>query len=236
MAEFTARARASGAQVLAGGCVPVGDAGLPFAAVTEALRGVAHALGRSGFEALAGPGRAELVRLVPDLAPVSAPAAADPATGGWPQARLFELLLGFLGRLAARSPVVLVIEDLHWADEATRDLVAYLVHSLGDERLLLLATVRSDDLHRRHPLLPLLAELGRSPRVERMDLAPFERDELAAQLAAHPGPGARAGATWPRSRSDPKATPISPRSSPRSGQACGSRARSRTSCSRGSSA
>jgi tetratricopeptide (TPR) repeat protein len=120
---------------------------------------------------------------VPDLAP-SSPAAGEPSAGGWAQARLFELLLGFLGRLAARSPVVCVIEDLHWADEATRGLVAFLVHNLADERLLLVATVRSDDLHRRHPLMPLLAELRRSPRVERIDLAPFDRNELARQLAA----------------------------------------------------
>ena len=163
--------------------MPVGDAGLPFAAVVEALRGVIRTLGRPGFEALAGPGRAELARLVPDLAPSAAPAATEPSAGGWAQARLFELLLGFLGRLAARSPVVLVIEDLHWADEATRDLVAYLVHIFATSELLLVATYRSDDLHRRHPLMPLLAELRRSPRVERIDLVPFDRDELAEQLA-----------------------------------------------------
>ena len=78
VAEFTARARASGAQVLAGGCVPVGDAGLPFAAVSEALRGLVRTVGRSAFEMLAGPGRGELARLVPDLGPV-APAASDPS-------------------------------------------------------------------------------------------------------------------------------------------------------------
>jgi DNA-binding NarL/FixJ family response regulator len=181
VSELVARARASGAQVLSGGCVPVGDAGLPFAAVTEALRGGIRMLGRPGFEALAGPGRGELARLVPNLAP--GPLTAQPPTGGWEQTRLFELLLGFLGRLTAKASVVLVIEDLHWADEATRDLVAYLARNLVEERLLLLATVRSDDLHRRHPLMPLLAELERSTRVDRIDLAPFDRDELADQLA-----------------------------------------------------
>jgi DNA-binding CsgD family transcriptional regulator/tetratricopeptide (TPR) repeat protein len=180
--EFVTRAKASGCQVLSGGCVSIGEAGLPFAAVVEALRGLHRTLGRSGFEALAGPGRGELARLVPDLAP-SSPATGEPSVGGWAQARLFELLLGFLGRLAAASPVVFVIEDLHWADEATRGLVSYLVHNLGDERLLLVATVRSDDLHRRHPLMPLLAELWRSPRVERIELVPFDRVELAEQLA-----------------------------------------------------
>jgi DNA-binding NarL/FixJ family response regulator len=182
VAEFVTRATASGCQVLSGGCVSVGEAGLPFAAVVEALRGLHRTVGRSGFEALAGPARAELARLVPDLAP-AAPAVTEPPTGAWAQARLFELLLGFLGRLAAASPVVLVVEDLHWADEATRSLVAFLVRNLGDEPLLLVATVRSDDLHRRHPLMPLLAELRRSPRVERIDLVPFDRDELAEQLA-----------------------------------------------------
>ena len=97
---------------------------------------------------------------MPDLAPVAAPAAADPATGGWAQARLFELLLGFLGRLAERSPVDLVIEDLHWADQFdARSAGVPLPEPLRDPPILLVLTYRSDELVRRHPLIPFLAEL-----------------------------------------------------------------------------
>ena len=91
-----------------------------------------------------------------------------------------------LGR-AERSAVVVVLEDLHWADRATRDLVAFLARTLRSGRVLLVASYRSDELHRRHPLRPLLAELVRLPGVERIELAPFSRAELAEHLEAIPG-------------------------------------------------
>ena len=90
--------------------------------------------------------------------------------GASQQARLFEAVLATLGRLAEIEPVVLVVEDLHWADPATRDLVAYLVRQIRTERIGLVMTFRADELHRRHPLLPWLAELERTGRVERLEL------------------------------------------------------------------
>jgi DNA-binding CsgD family transcriptional regulator len=100
---------------------------------------------------------------------------------------MFELLLGFLGRAGSARPLVLVIEDLHWADASTRDLVSFLVRSTTTERLALIGTYRSDDLHRRHPLRPLLAELDRAPRVQRVTLAPFSRAEFADHVASIAG-------------------------------------------------
>src|SRR5688572_8616843 len=81
------------------------------------------------------------------------------------QAQVFEALLALFDRL---GPVVLVIEDLHWADPSTRDFLVFLVRNARTEPLFLLATYRSDELHRRHPLRPVLAELERAPRVERV--------------------------------------------------------------------
>jgi predicted ATPase len=75
---------------------------------------------------------------------------------------LFELLLVLLERLGAERPAVLVVEDLHWADRSTRDLLAFLHRNLRHGRLLLVMTYRSDELHRRHPLRPFLAELDRA--------------------------------------------------------------------------
>ena len=89
--------------------------------------------------------------------------------------------------LAERSPVLLVLEDLHWADRATRDLVAFLARTLRSGRVTLVVSYRSDELHRRHPLRPLLAELVRLPVVERLELAPFTRAELAEHLEAIAG-------------------------------------------------
>ena len=169
-----------GVRVLRGGCVPLGEGGVPFAPVTEALRGLARDLDPGELEAVAGPARADLARLLPDLAwGGEAPTGA----AGAGQGRLFELLLGVVERLAAKAPLLWVMEDLHWADRSTRDLVAFLAASLRSGRVLLVLTFRSDELHRLHPLRGLLAELARNRRVRRLELDRFSRAELAEQLA-----------------------------------------------------
>jgi predicted ATPase len=86
-------------------------------------------------------------------------------------------------RLSERAAVLLVLEDLHWADPSTRELISYLHRSLLAGRLLIAGSYRSDDLHRRHPLRPWLAELFRQRDVELIELAPFTRAELAEHLA-----------------------------------------------------
>ena len=106
--------------------------------------------------------------------------AVDPLA----QARLFEAMLGLFARAGREAPVVLVIEDLHWADPSTRGFLSFLVRNIGHERLLLVATYRSDELHRRHPLRQFVAEVERLPVVQRMELAPFTRREVSQQLAA----------------------------------------------------
>jgi hypothetical protein len=96
--------------------------------------------------------------------------------------RLFELVLGVLHRLAERAVVLVVVEDLHWADQSTRDLVGFLVRNLRGG-VALVVTYRSDELHRRHPLRPFLAELDRSGRVERLELGRLGRRELGELVA-----------------------------------------------------
>ncbi len=75
--------------------------------------------------------------------------------------------------LSERTPVLLVIEDAHWADKASRDLIGFLLTRLHGQRLTLVVTYRSDDLHRRHPLRPVVAEWARIPGVRRMTLDPL---------------------------------------------------------------
>ena len=77
-----------------------------------------------------------------------------------------------------------MFEDLHWADQATREAISFLVRTLRDVPIVLLGTYRSDELHRRHPLLPWLAGLDRGGRVERIELVRFDRAHLATLLAA----------------------------------------------------
>jgi DNA-binding CsgD family transcriptional regulator/tetratricopeptide (TPR) repeat protein len=180
--QFAADATEQGVRVLRGGCVPLGEEGVPFAPLVEALRGLAGELDPAELEAVAGPAGADLVRLLPGLG-WSGEAAAGAEAAGAGQGRLFELLLGMIERLAANAPLLWVMEDLHWADRSTRDLLAYLAATLRSGRVLLVGTFRSDELHRLHPLRRLLGELVRNRRVQRLDLARFSRAEVAEQLA-----------------------------------------------------
>jgi ATP/maltotriose-dependent transcriptional regulator MalT len=174
------------AVVAVGGCVEIGADGLPFAPFSTALRVLRDALPEE-FAAAAQGQEDELARLLPDLG--EAGAGRHDEQG---MARLFELTARLLERIAADRPVVLVLEDLHWADASTRHLLAYLVRTLRAGRLLVLASYRSDDIHRRHPLRPLLAELDRLRTVRRIELARFTREEVGRQiagiLAAEPDP------------------------------------------------
>jgi len=112
MAELSGHARQIGAITLAGGCLDVGDGVLAYAPVVEAMRSLAGALDEDELERVLGSSRDELARLVPEL--------GTPVVGSGPvaPARLFELLLGVLHRLAERRPVLLIAEDLHWADQS----------------------------------------------------------------------------------------------------------------------
>jgi DNA-binding CsgD family transcriptional regulator len=190
VAEFMIRAREDGALVLVGDCLQLGDTGLPYAPFVGALRPVLRSRSPDDVDRLVGPGRAELAHLLPDLGPAAPrphlrPDASVSAVAA--QARLFEIVFGMLRRLADERPLVLVLEDLHWADSSTRDLLRFLVRNARDARYLFVATYRSDELHRRHPLRPLLAELARLPNVDHLDLPAFGEKEVAQQLAGITG-------------------------------------------------
>jgi DNA-binding CsgD family transcriptional regulator len=177
--ELERGALAAQARVVSGECVALGDDELPYAPIVAALR----SLTRDDDPVLdeLGPAtRAGLASLLPELAPATAPPVMDrdePA-----QSRVFEALLTLLDHLGRHEPVLLAIEDLHWADASTRAFLSFLARSLRSERVLLVASYRPDELHRRHPLRPLLAELERGPRARRIELAPLTRPELAEQL------------------------------------------------------
>jgi ATP/maltotriose-dependent transcriptional regulator MalT len=166
--------------VLIGGCLELGAESLPFAPFTAVLRELVRDLGAAGVAALlpGGSGR-ELARLLPEF---GTPAGPDEA--GEARARLFEQMLVMLEHLAESGPVVLVIEDMHWADQSTMDLLAFLIRNQWSlDGVLIVATYRSDDLHRTHPLRPLLAELGRIDWVSRMDLGRLSRPDTAQLVA-----------------------------------------------------
>jgi DNA-binding CsgD family transcriptional regulator/tetratricopeptide (TPR) repeat protein len=183
--EFADRAQQRGVRVLVGGCVELGDIGLAYLPAVDALRGLVEDPEEADLVAEVAAAAPGLGRLLPEVAR-SGPTAAL-AGDGWEQLQVFDAVRALLLRRSQRSPVVVVLEDLHWADQASRDLIGFLARTLRSGRVMLLASYRSDELHRRHPLRPLLGELVRLPGVERLELAPFSRAELAAQLEAIAG-------------------------------------------------
>jgi DNA-binding CsgD family transcriptional regulator/tetratricopeptide (TPR) repeat protein len=178
--EFGRRVEAVGGLVISGGCLEF-DRALPFGPIVEALRELQRRVDGVTLTEVLGSGRNDLARLLPELAPESPPPTSD--DGHVPTARMFEHLLGTLERLGDHIPTVFVIEDLHWADRSTRDVLMFLARNLRAGRVVVVGTLRSDDLHRRHPLRPVLAELERSA-VARVDLERFTRAELREQIAA----------------------------------------------------
>jgi ATP/maltotriose-dependent transcriptional regulator MalT len=175
--EFAGVATRAGCRVLVGGALELGAEGLPYTPFTAALRSLVRDIGVDAVGALV-PDVGDLAPCLPELGRSDRRPGDETA-----RAPLFEGFLQLLEGLAAQRPLVLVIEDLHWADRSTRELLVFLVRSLRTSGVLLIATYRSDDLHRRHPLRPLLAELARVPGVERLDLDRLSRPDVAAQAA-----------------------------------------------------
>jgi predicted ATPase len=206
VAELITRCAADGTRVLVGGCVPVGDGTLPYVAIVEALRTLVAEVGVDEVRGLMGPSWPELARLLPALGAPDRAGQPDQAA----QVRLFGLLLGLPGQLGEQVPLVLVVEDLHWADQSTRDLLAFLVRNLRRERMVLVVTYRDDEPGQQR-LGPYLAELDRGGPAQRLELLRLDRNETAGQLAgilgAAPAADLVAG-VFARS----EAIPISPRS------------------------
>ncbi|MFG1821370.1 AAA family ATPase [Microbispora bryophytorum] len=174
--ELCDLAQRRGFVTLTGQCAELGDA-LPYLPLADALRGAAADAG--GPVGPAVTARPALRRLLPG--DESGP--AEGTTGGLAQQRLFGSVLDMLSEVAGRQPVLFVFEDLHWADRSTRDLLVFLTRMLQRERVCLVGTYRTDDLHRRHPLRPVLAELRRLPLVTSVEVPPLGDDDMAEYLA-----------------------------------------------------
>jgi DNA-binding NarL/FixJ family response regulator len=194
--EFT---DAADATVLIGPCMELGAEGLPFAPFTAMLRDIVR---RRGADAITGGGRAirELARLLPELpAPEAAPTQD--------RAHLFEAFLTLFEQLTADRPLILVIEDAHWADQSSRELLTFLVrYQRALPNVLIIVTFRSDELHRTHPLRPLVAELDRIDWVDRLELPRLTReqaDEVATSILGTAVDPRRADALYARAEGNP---------------------------------
>lgn len=183
LSEFAARARDRGARVLSGDCIELGEGELPYAPIVAVLRTLAR--DRDPVLAEIPPfARSELVALLPELGDGAGGRRGPEPADDSAQARLFEALLWLLERLGDATGAVLAIEDLHWADRATRAFLAFLGRNLSTERMLVVTTYRADELHRRHPVRPLLAELERLSVSSRIELAALTRVEMSLQLSS----------------------------------------------------
>jgi len=180
VAEVTGLAAERGFTVLSGHCAELGDS-VPYLPLADALRDATRTPGAAPGVAAALAARPVLGRLLPE-GETGLPAGGEGA--GLARQQMFGAVLGLLTELAGSRPVLLVLEDLHWADTSTRDLVTFLSRVLRTERVALVGTYRTDDLHRRHPLRPVVAELQRLPTVTLMPLGPLESSALAEHLAA----------------------------------------------------
>jgi predicted ATPase/DNA-binding CsgD family transcriptional regulator len=207
VAELGREVVAAGGRVLVGGALEIDEANLPYVPILEALRPVVQAAvdGDAAANEAIGRARPELAQLFPELeAAIEVSHRSAPATLA--QTRLYGQLLGVLGRLGRQAPLMLVIEDLQWVDRSTRELIGFLARTLDAARIVLVATVRTDALHARHPLTVQLAELGRLERVAQLSLERFSRAEHDAHVAALVGGSPSAdllAQTWARSDGNP---------------------------------
>jgi DNA-binding CsgD family transcriptional regulator len=177
---FADRARERGVTVLRGDCLPTGAGTVPYAPFIEAIRRLIRAADQGAIPALLGPGRGELARLIPEIAPSTPTREAPPESDRGGQSRLFEAFLGVLERRSRAGPLVLVVEDIQWADEGTLGVVTFLARTLRETAGLIVLTVRSDDLAAGEPVARWLAELERDPWVERLEIGALDRGEVAS--------------------------------------------------------
>ncbi|WP_162907720.1 ATP-binding protein [Allorhizocola rhizosphaerae] len=178
---FADEAQERRALVLSGACIELGGGGaIPYAPLTEALRLFVRREGWDQARRLAGPAWSTLGALIAD--PNVTAQAMAPAAGS--QARIFGAVLRISDQLERRAPLVLIFEDLHWADASTLDLIRYVVRAKTDQRLMLVCSYRPVAV--RHPLRELLGEQDFRRRVHSIGLAPFSRadlDQFVAELS-----------------------------------------------------
>lgn len=179
--EAAARAERDGFTVLTGHCVDVGDVGLPYLPFTEVL---GRLVADERFAAVVTD-RPVVARLLGE--------GPDAVRDVDARARLFEGMARLLADVASTAPLLIVLEDFHWADQSSRDLLRFLLSRGILERPAggapaagpaVCVSYRADDLHRRHPLRPLLAELVRLPAVERLELRPLPDADVARLVRA----------------------------------------------------
>ena len=183
VAEFVGRSQAEGVRVLRGSGVELLGGSLPYGLVLDLLLSAGDASPAELFaKVLGSDGSDHDSRL---------DTGADP---GIARIRLLAPLLASLVALTESGPIVLVVEDLHWADPSSLDAITWLINKLPTLPVALVATYRTSDLDREHPLRRVLLSLDHHPSVTRLELGPLSRDDVAELATAMPG--AQDDAAW----------------------------------------
>jgi class 3 adenylate cyclase len=185
--ELAREARELGCAVLSGGASDA-EVSLPYLPFVEAIGNYLDEQDMGRLREVLGPALGELGQLFPTLGGDRLPEPSpDP---GQAKLRLFEAIVSLLALPARDRTLLLVVEDVHWADAATRELLDYLARRLTDLPSLIVVTYRADELHRRHPFLPTLQGWRRSGVAEILELEPLSEDGIGEMLAAILGPDA----------------------------------------------
>ena len=172
--ELRGRAAADGRQVLVGHCLDFGDSAEAYLPFTEILDNITSAL--PDVVAQVADVHPALLRMAPVARALG---GADTAVQeALDRGNLFAAIHSLLERAAEKAPLLVVVEDTHWADQSTRDLLTFLFTRPFDGPVTILASYRADDLHRRHPLRRQLAEWTRLPSVERFHLGRLSDDDV----------------------------------------------------------
>ncbi len=180
LAELAQQAGADGRRVLVGHCLDFGDSALPYLPFTEVFgRLAADSPGLTDSLVEAHPA---VTRLMPGRRLLSA--ALAERVDHLDRGELFESVHAAMEQLAHAAPVLFVIEDVHWADQSTTELLSFLFARQFSAPVALVASYRSDDLHRRHPLRTSLAEWSRLPAVTRIQLQRLSDADVRALVHA----------------------------------------------------
>ena len=169
--ELAVQAHDAGHRVVVGHCLDLGDSAMPYQPFAEA------------FASVADSERTELADRFPALTPLLPWPDAE-GSAGVDRSELFASVVAGLDLLASTQPLLVVIEDAHWADASTRHLIRYVLAYLFTHPVHVVVSYRADDLHRRHPLRQAIAEWIRLPSVRRVELTPLDDSDVLALVRA----------------------------------------------------
>ncbi len=180
--ELLVYARLRGCLASVGRCYEQ-EVNVPYLPFADALRTLLQGIPNDRLTAAAGPFASELVKLVPDLAQrIPGLLPSPPLEPDQERLRLYQSVTRFVTELARTQSLVVVLDDLHWADAATLQLLRYLARNIRAERVLIVGTYRDVEVDRAHPLSSALSEMNRERLYRRVLVRRLTPQHVAAMI------------------------------------------------------